>query len=116
MADVCEALGAPGMDLAGDTTSGWLGGELVAYATTRAREQSDPVHRVTLDIALHRAHRAPSTPRALLDWCRGASTRCHQEHYGETLLELTSVPATARPGSPRRWRTRSSRTIGAAFP
>ncbi|GLX34355.1 hypothetical protein Sros01_04280 [Streptomyces roseochromogenus] len=86
--DVREALGAPGMDLAGGTTSAWYGDELAAYATTRTREHADPVHRMTLDIAVHPGHRTASVLGRLLDWSRNAGVRRHQELYGDHPLEL----------------------------
>ncbi|MFF3838274.1 GNAT family N-acetyltransferase [Streptomyces sp. NPDC001930] len=86
--DVREALGAPGMDLAAGTTSAWYGDGLVAYATTRTREQADSVHQLTLDIAVRPGYRTAGMLRRLLEWSRATGARRHQDLYGEHPLEL----------------------------
>ncbi|MEU8782744.1 GNAT family N-acetyltransferase [Streptomyces sp. NPDC048637] len=85
---VREDLSAPGIDLNGGTTSVWSGGEPAAYATTRIREHAEPAHQLTLDIAVHPAHRTPSMIRQLLDWCQNTGARRHRELYDGTPLEL----------------------------
>ncbi|MFD7550966.1 GNAT family N-acetyltransferase [Streptomyces sp. NPDC059816] len=85
---VHEDLIASGLDLDGGTTSLWCGGEPVAYATTRVQEHAGPVHQLTLDIAVHPAHRTISMVRQLLDWCRDTGVRRHHAMYDVALLEL----------------------------
>ncbi|MFE9663147.1 GNAT family N-acetyltransferase [Streptomyces sp. NPDC005955] len=85
---VHEDLIAPGLDLNGGTTSLWRGGAPVAYATTRTQEHAGPVHRLALDIAVHPAHRTPSTVRQILRWCGDTGVRRHRELHDGTLLEL----------------------------
>ncbi|MEU7581622.1 hypothetical protein AB0B50_28930 [Streptomyces sp. NPDC041068] len=85
---VREDLSAPGVDLEGGTTSVWSGGEAVAYAATRVQEHADPVHQLTLDIAMHPAHPTASMIGQLLAWCRSTGARRHHELYDGTPLEL----------------------------
>lgn len=85
---VREDLSAPGIDLNGGTTSLWSGGEPTAYATTRIQEHADPAHQLTLDIAVHPAHRTAAMIRQLLDWCRNTGARRHRELHDATPLEL----------------------------
>ncbi|MFI6523816.1 GNAT family N-acetyltransferase [Streptomyces uncialis] len=85
---VHENLHASGIDLDGGTASVWCGGEPVAFATTCIREGAGPVRQLTLDIAVHPAHRAPAMVQRLLEWCRDTGVRRHRELSDGTLLEL----------------------------
>ncbi|MFE2721546.1 GNAT family N-acetyltransferase [Kitasatospora sp. NPDC059327] len=97
--DLLEDWAASGIDLAGGTTSAWAGAGPVAYAVTRKREHADPVHEMTLDIAVHPAHRTPGTMAHLLAWCRRTAVRRHREGFGDgTPLELH-----VRTHSRQRW-------------
>ncbi|MFF2043517.1 GNAT family N-acetyltransferase [Kitasatospora sp. NPDC058170] len=80
---------ATGIDLAAGTTSAWTGSEPVAYAVSRTREHADPVHEMTLDIAVHPAHRTPDTMADLFAWCGRTAVQRHRERFGDgTPLEL----------------------------
>ncbi|MFJ9948649.1 GNAT family N-acetyltransferase [Kitasatospora sp. NPDC091207] len=86
--DVLDGWAASGVDLAVGTTSAWAGSEPVAYAVTRTREQADPVHEMTVEIAVHPAHRTSETAAYLLARGRRAAARRHRERFTGTPLEL----------------------------
>ncbi|WP_380283230.1 GNAT family N-acetyltransferase [Kitasatospora purpeofusca] len=86
--DVLDSWAAPGIDLAAGTASAWAGSEPVAYAVTRTREHADPVHEMTLDLAVHPAHRTAGTMTDLLARCRRTAARRHRASFGGTALEL----------------------------
>ncbi|MEU8759683.1 hypothetical protein [Streptomyces sp. NPDC048659] len=87
-ADVREDLTAPGVDLADGTLLVRSGEAPAAFATTRTAERAGPVHRLTLERAVHPGHRTPELLRRLLDWCRETGTRRHRALYGDAPLEL----------------------------
>lgn len=98
--DVLDGWAASGVDLATGTISGWAGPELVAHAVTRTREHADPVHEMTVEIAVHPARRTPDTAAHLLAWCRRTAARRHRERFGGTPSELH-----ARTHGHQRWLT-----------
>ncbi|WP_424216153.1 GNAT family N-acetyltransferase (plasmid) [Streptomyces sp. BI20] len=83
-----EDLTAPGVDLPTGSASLWHEGRPIAHALVRAREHADGTHRMTLDLAVHPAHRSPALTRALLDRARASAIRRHEELYPGRGLEL----------------------------
>ncbi|MGV9269122.1 GNAT family N-acetyltransferase [Kitasatospora sp. NPDC003701] len=86
--DVLDGWAASGVDLATGTIAGWAGAELVAHAVTRTREHAGPVHEMTVELAVHPAHRTPDTAAQLLARCRRTAVRRHRERFGDTPAEL----------------------------
>ncbi|MER5353670.1 hypothetical protein ABT093_25455 [Kitasatospora sp. NPDC002551] len=105
--DLLDDWAAPGIDLAAGTASAWAGPEPVAYAVTRTREHADPVHEMTLDLAVHPAHRMAATMTDLLSRCHRAAVRRHRESFGSTPLELH-----VRTHGHRRWLAEALDTAG----